>query len=75
MLAYLVLRLTLHVPQLRIHLILHRSQLRSDLLHSRLQLILQLVDEGFTSTAIYWCLEGHKKGIDPTHLDPSKTEF
>ena len=56
--TYLVLGLILHVPQLHVHLILNRHQLCFDLLHSCFQLILQLTDQGFTPTAIYWRLRG-----------------
>ena len=52
--------------QLCIHFILNRPQLCSDLLHSCLQLVLQLVDQGFKSTTIYWCLTGKQK--ESVHL-------
>lgn len=54
------------MSQLCIHFILNRPQLCSDLLHSCLQLVLQLVDQGFTSTTIYWCLTGKQK--ESVHL-------
>ena len=71
--AYLVLGLILHVPQLRVHLILNRHQLCFDLLHSCLQLILQLVDQGFTSTAIYWRLRGKPKRNQSKSFVPSES--
>ena len=60
-----MLGLILHAPQLHVHLILNRHQLCFDLLHSCFQLILQLVDQGFTPTAIYWRLRGK----------PGRTQF
>lgn len=54
--AHLVFVLAVQLPHLAVHQLLHGVELRLHLLFGGLQLVLQFVDEGFTTAAIEWGL-------------------
>lgn len=56
--SYLMLSFAFHLAQLNIHLILYCSKLGFYLFHCCLQLILQFIYQGLTTTSIYWRLKG-----------------
>lgn len=56
--SYLMLSFAFHLAQLDIHLILYCPKLSFYLFHRCLQLILQFIYQGLTTTSIYWCLKG-----------------
>lgn len=56
--SYLMLSFAFHLAQLGIHLILYCPKLSFYLFYRCLQLILQLIYQGLTTTSIYRCLKG-----------------
>lgn len=58
--SYLMLSFAFHLAQLNIHFILYCPKLSFYLFHCCLQLVLQFIYQGLTTTSIYRCLKGVK---------------
>lgn len=56
--SYLMLSFAFHLAQLNIHFILYCPKLSFYLFHCCIQLILQFIYQGLTTTSIYGCLKG-----------------